>query len=30
MVINGDEILAAHPDLKVKWERDQKLEDDRA
>jgi lipopolysaccharide/colanic/teichoic acid biosynthesis glycosyltransferase len=28
MVINGDEILAAHPDLKVKWERDQKLEDD--
>jgi lipopolysaccharide/colanic/teichoic acid biosynthesis glycosyltransferase len=28
MVINGDEILATHPDLKVKWERDQKLEDD--
>jgi len=28
MVINGDEILAAHPNLKVKWERDQKLEDD--
>ncbi len=28
MVINGDEILAAHPDLKARWERDQKLEDD--
>jgi len=28
MVVNGDEILAAHPDLKAKWERDQKLEDD--
>ena len=28
MVINGDEILAAHPDLKAKWDRDQKLEDD--
>ena len=28
MVINGDEILAAHPDLKAKWERDQKLEND--
>jgi lipopolysaccharide/colanic/teichoic acid biosynthesis glycosyltransferase len=28
MVINGDEILAAQPDLKAKWERDQKLEND--
>jgi lipopolysaccharide/colanic/teichoic acid biosynthesis glycosyltransferase len=28
MVINGDEILAAHPDLKARWERDQKLEND--
>jgi lipopolysaccharide/colanic/teichoic acid biosynthesis glycosyltransferase len=28
MVVNGDEILAAHPDLKARWERDQKLEDD--
>jgi len=28
MVINGDEILAAQPDLKARWERDQKLEND--
>jgi lipopolysaccharide/colanic/teichoic acid biosynthesis glycosyltransferase len=28
MLVNGDEILAAHPDLKAKWERDQKLEND--
>jgi lipopolysaccharide/colanic/teichoic acid biosynthesis glycosyltransferase len=28
MVINGDEILAACPDLKARWERDQKLEND--
>jgi lipopolysaccharide/colanic/teichoic acid biosynthesis glycosyltransferase len=28
MVINGDEILAARPDLKAKWERDQKLAND--
>ena len=28
MVINGDEILAARPNLKAKWERDQKLEND--
>ena len=28
MVINGDEILNAHPELKAMWERDQKLETD--
>ncbi len=28
MVINGDEILSAHPELKAIWERDQKLECD--
>lgn len=28
MVINGDEILNAHPELKAIWERDQKLERD--
>jgi lipopolysaccharide/colanic/teichoic acid biosynthesis glycosyltransferase len=28
MVVNGDEILAVHPDLKAIWERDQKLEND--
>ena len=28
MVINGDEILNQHPDLKAIWERDQKLEND--
>jgi lipopolysaccharide/colanic/teichoic acid biosynthesis glycosyltransferase len=28
MVVNGDEILAAHPELQTKWEQDQKLKDD--
>jgi lipopolysaccharide/colanic/teichoic acid biosynthesis glycosyltransferase len=28
MLVNGDEILSAHPDLKATWERDQKLEND--
>jgi lipopolysaccharide/colanic/teichoic acid biosynthesis glycosyltransferase len=28
MVINGDEILATRPDLKAKWEHDQKIEND--
>jgi lipopolysaccharide/colanic/teichoic acid biosynthesis glycosyltransferase len=28
MAMNGEEILNAHPELKVKWERDQKLEND--
>jgi lipopolysaccharide/colanic/teichoic acid biosynthesis glycosyltransferase len=28
MVVNGDEILSARPDLKALWERDQKLEND--
>jgi lipopolysaccharide/colanic/teichoic acid biosynthesis glycosyltransferase len=28
MVVNGDEILAAHPELQARWEQDQKLKDD--
>ncbi len=28
MHLNGDEILAKHPDLKAVWERDQKLKED--
>jgi lipopolysaccharide/colanic/teichoic acid biosynthesis glycosyltransferase len=28
MVVNGDKILNAHPDLKALWEHDQKLEND--
>ena len=28
MVVNGEEILNAHPELKAIWERDQKLEND--
>jgi lipopolysaccharide/colanic/teichoic acid biosynthesis glycosyltransferase len=28
MVVNGDEILNAHPELRAIWERDQKLEND--
>ena len=28
MRVNGDEILAAHPELRAEWEREQKLKDD--
>jgi len=28
MLVNGDEILAAHPELRAEWEREQKLKDD--
>jgi len=28
MLVNGDEILAAHPELQAEWERAQKLKDD--
>jgi lipopolysaccharide/colanic/teichoic acid biosynthesis glycosyltransferase len=28
MLLNGDEILAAHPELRAEWEREQKLKDD--
>jgi len=28
MVVNGDEVLAAHPELLARWQREQKLEND--
>jgi len=28
MLVNGDEVLAAHPELRAEWEREQKLKDD--
>ena len=28
MLVNGDEILSAHPELRAEWEREQKLKDD--
>jgi len=28
MLVNGDEVLSAHPELRAEWEREQKLKDD--